>query len=212
MTTPRIKLVVWLASLTIGGTMAAQSIAPPIAEYRGAKADGMFEIQNSSDYAMAVVLETKSFDVDDHGQVRYRPLDPGIQIKMGSSSFVLQAHDSRMIFYKATFPSAPASFSILPTMTKAGPLKGVRVNFILPHMIYVYQKEKLQPSDVKVQLAEGVLQIRNLSTKLGRVETVLGSKQDLGGFPLFPGQTRQMALSGDKASVIFEDGFKVNVP
>lgn len=212
MTTQRIKPMVWLAFLAIGGTMAAQSIAPPIAEYRGAKADGMFEIQNTADYPMAVVLETKSFAVDDHGQVRYRPLDPGIQIKMGASSFVLRAHDSRMIFYKATFPSAPTSFSILPTMTKAGVVEGLRVNYILPHMIYVYQKEKFQRSDVRVRVVGGVLQIQNLSTKLGRVEAVQASKQDLGGFPLFPGQTRQIALSGDKASVTFEDGFKVNVP
>jgi hypothetical protein len=212
MTTLRIKLLVWLAVFAFGGAMAAQSIAPPIAEYRGAKADGMFEIKNTTDYSMAVVLETRSFAVDDHGQVRYRPLDPGIQIKMGASSFVLRAHDSRMIFYKATFPSAPASVSIMPTMTKAGVVEGVRVNYILPHMIYVYQKVKFQRSDVKVQLADGLLQIQNLSTKLGRIESVEAPKQDLGGFPLYPGQTRQVALSGDKASVTFEDGFKVNVP
>lgn len=208
----RIKRLIWLAVFALGGTMAAQSIAPPIAEYRGAKADGMFEIQNTSDYSMAVVLEARSFAVDDQGQVRYRPLDPGIQIKMGVSSFVLRPHDNRMIFYKATFPSVPASFSIIPTLTKAGVVTGVRINYILPHMIYVYQKEKFQRSDVKVQLLDGMLQIQNLSAKLGRVEAVQASKQDLGGFPLFPGQTRQIALSGEKASVTFEDGFKVNVP
>ena len=212
MTILRIKLVVWLATLTLGGTMAAQSIAPPIAEYRNAKANGMFEIQNNADYPMAVVLETKSFEVDDRGQVRYRPLDPGIKIEMGASSFLLRAHDSRMIFYKATFVSTPASFSILPTMTKAGVLQGLRVNYILPHMIYVYQKEKFQRSDIKVELVDGVLRIQNLSSKLGRVEAVQAPKQDLGGFPLFPGQTREIALTADKASVTFEDGFKVNVP
>ncbi len=211
--TTRIKLVtaVWVAFF-VGGAMAAQSIAPPIAEYRGAKAEGMFTLQNTVDYPMVVVLETKSFSVDDHGQVQYRPLDPGIKISMGANSFVLRAHDSRMIFYKATFPSAPASFSIIPTMTKAGVLTGVRINYILPHMIYVYQKDKLQKSDIKVDLVDGILHVQNLSNKLGRVENVETSKHDLGGFPLFPGQTRDVPINGEKASVTFEDGFKVNVP
>ena len=209
---PRLKLGVWLALLAFGGTIVAQSIAPPIAEFRGTKADGMFEIRNTTDYNMAVVLETRSFDVDPRGQVRYRPLDPGITIRMGASSFVLRPHDSRMIFYKATFPSAPSSFSIIPTMTKAGVLEGLRINYILPHMIYVYQKDKLQRSDVKVDLVGGVLHVQNLSAKLGRVGAVQAAKEDLGGFPLFPGQTREMHVSSDKASVTFEDGFKVNVP
>jgi hypothetical protein len=208
----RLKLGVWIALLAFGGTIAAQSIAPPIAEFRGTRADGMFEIRNTSSFTMAVVLETRSFEVDGHGQVLYRPLDPGISIRMGASSFVLRPHDSRMIFYKATFPSAPASFSIIPTMTKAGVLEGVRINYILPHMIYVYQKEKLQRDDVRVDVADGVLRVRNLSRKLARVEAVQASKQDLGGFPLFPGQTREMPITGNNASVAFEDGFKVNVP
>jgi hypothetical protein len=211
--TTRIKLVtaVWVAFF-VGGVMAAQSIAPPIAEYRGAKAEGMFTLENTADYSMVVVLETKSFSVDEHGQVQYRPLDPGIKIGIGANSFVLRAHDSRMIFYKATFPAAPASFSIIPTMTKAGVLAGLRINYILPHMIYVYQKEKLQRSDIKVNVADGILHVQNLSNKLGRVENVQVSKHDLGGFPLFPGQTRDVPMDGDRASITFEDGFKVNVP
>jgi hypothetical protein len=211
MKTLRIKLTVWLASLAICGVMAAQSISPPIAEYRGNKVDGMFELQNTTDYAMAVVLETRSFTVDEHGQIQYRSLDNSVKIKMGASSFVLRPHDGRMIFYKASFPSAPASFSIVPTMTKAGAVTGVRINYILPHMIYVYQKEKLQRSDINVKLEDGVLHVQNLSRKLGRVIAVQSSKEELGGFPLFPGQTRDLPVGGDRASVTFEDGFKIAV-
>lgn len=208
----RIKLTtaVWLA-FTIGGAVA-QSISPPIAEYRGTKVDGMFTIENATENSMAVVLEVKSFSVDDHGQVQYRPLDSGIQVKLGVNSFVLRAHDSRMIFYKATYPTSPVSFSIVPTMTKAGVVEGVRVNYILPHMVYVYQKDKFERSDIKLALSNGVLQVQNLSNKLGRVLNVKATKEDLGGFPLFPGQTRQVPLTGTNASVTFQDGFKVNVP
>jgi hypothetical protein len=211
--TSRIKLVVWVASLLVGGMMAAaQSIAPPIAEYRGTKVEGMFELLNTTEYPMAVVLETKSFSVDDHGQVVYRPLDPGITITMGTTSFVIHPHDSRMVFYKAALSTAPASFSIIPAMTKAGGIMGVRVNYILPHMIYVYQKEKMQKSDVKVDVADGTLHICNLSNKLGRIQSVQAAKQDVaGGFPLFPGQTREFPVVGDKVNITFEDGFKIGV-
>ena len=208
----QIKLItaVWLATLATGVVMA-QAIAPPVAEYRGTKIDGMFELQNSNDYPMAVVLETKSFSVDDHGVVVYRPLDQGISIHMGASSFVINAHDSRMVFYKATVPSVPASFSIIPTMTKASAMTGMRINYMLPHMIYAYQKDKLQKSDVRIGMESGVLRIQNLSQKLGRIHSVQASDQALGGFPLFPGQTREVSVNKGTVHVIFDDGFRVSV-
>lgn len=206
-----VKLTVCTLLLSTG--LLAQGIAPPIAEYRGDKVDGVFEIQNTADYSMAVMLVTKSFDVDEHGQVRYRPLDKDIKIKMGSSSFVLRPHDSRMIFYKASFPVSPASFSIIATMTRVEALEGIRVSFVFPHMIYVYQKAKLDRSDIRIELADGVLHVRNLSQKLGRVEEVQASKQELGGFPIYPGQTRDVVATGaTKATVKFEDGFKIETP
>jgi hypothetical protein len=206
----RLTTAVWLAILATGAAMA-QSIAPPVAEYRGAKIDGMFELQNGNDYPMAVVLETKSFSVDDHGVVVYRPLDKGISISMGASSFVINSHDSRMVFYKAMVPSTPASFSIVPTMTKASAATGMRINYMLPHMIYAYQKDKLQKSDVRVTVETGVLRIQNLSQKLGRIHSVQTANQDLGGFPLFPGQTREMPVNRGKVNVTFNDGFKLSV-
>ena len=170
----------------------------------------MFEIRNTADYAMAVILATKSFVVDEHGQVQYSPLDKEVKIKMGASSFVLRSHDSRMIFYKAAFPASPTSFSIIATMTRAKAAEGIRVSFVFPHMIYVYQKEKLKQTDVAVQLSDGILHIRNLSQKLGRVSEVQAAKADLGGFPLYPNQTRDVAAVGiTQATVKFEDGFKV---
>lgn len=209
--TTHLKLVtgVWLATLLTGAAMA-QSIAPPIAEYRTAKIDGMFELQNGNDYPMAVVLETKSFAVDDHGVVIYRSLDPGIHVSMGASSFVINAHDSRMVFYKALVPSLPASFSIVPTLSKASATTGMRINYMLPHMIYAYQKDKLQKADVRVTIDEGVLRIQNLSQKLGRVKSVAAATGPMGGFPLFPGQTRVVQIEKGKVHVTFGDGFTIS--
>ena len=200
--------------LSIGAaSLWAQGIAPPIAEYRGSKVSGMFEIQNTTGDAMAVTLDTKNFVVDEHGQVHYSPLDKDIQIRMGSSSFIIQAHDKRMIFYKVSFPASPVSFSIITTMTKAEEQVGMRVKFVLPHMIYVYQKEKLHRSDVMLELSNGVLRIHNLSHKLGRVSDVIVAKEDVGGFPIYPDQIREVPTGATQAaSVKFEDGFSVDTP
>src|SRR3954462_4459591 len=141
MTKRRKQFVCFAFLLTFGGAMLAQGIAPPVAEYRSSdKIDGSFEIQNNTDDAMVTLLEAKSFAVDEHGQVAHRPLDPGIQLRMGSSSFIIRAHDSHIVFYKATLPSSPTSISIVTTMTKAGAMTGMRINYIFPHMIYVYQR------------------------------------------------------------------------
>jgi len=205
----KLATVVWIATLLTGAAMA-QSIAPPIAEYRGAKIDGMFELQNGNDYPMAVVLETKSFTVNDHGVVVYRPLAPGVLVSMGASSFVINAHDSRMVFYKAIVPSLPSSFSIIPTMSKAAASKGMRINYMLPHMIYAYQKERLEKADVRVSVDGGVLRVENLSQKLGRVKSIEAANGPRGGFPLFPGQTRAVEIEKGKVHVTFGDGFTIN--
>lgn len=195
----------------LGGAVLGQGIAPPIMESRGGnKVDGMFEIQNNTDYSMATMLESKSFTVDDGG-LKFRPLDADVQVKLGSNSFVLKAHDSRMVFYKATFPAAPVSFCIVTSMTKAGALEGVRINYVFPHIVYAYQKEKLKRSDVKLDLENGLLRVQNLSQKLGRVEAVQVANEEMRGFPLYPGQTRLVPVKDRKISVRFEDGFTVEI-
>jgi hypothetical protein len=198
--------------LSIGAASTwPQGIAPPVAEYRGSKANGMFEVQNTTDNAMAVTLETKSFVVDEHGIVHYSDLDKDVHIRMGASSFTLAAHDTHMIFYKASFPTAPISFSIIATVTRAEQQTGMRIKFVFPHMIYVYQKDKLKRSDVSLELADGRLLIHNNSQKLGRVLEVTASKEELGGFPIYPAQVREVAMPGaTQASVKFEDGFSLS--
>lgn len=207
-----VKTLTYIFLSIVAASAWAQGIAPPVAEYRGSKANGVFEIQNTTDAVMAVTLETKSFVVDEHGVVAYSPLDKDIQIRMGASSFNLAAHDTRMIFYKASFPASPVSFSIIATMTKAEEQKGMRVKFVFPHMIYVYQKEKLKRSDVSLEVVNGKLLIHNTSQKLGRVLEVDASKQEFGGgFPLYPLQVREVLIpDGTQASVKFEDGFSLS--
>jgi hypothetical protein len=208
-----VKPFVFILLSIIASAAWAQGIAPPVAEYRGSKASGMFEVQNTTGDAMAVTLESKSFVVDEHGIVVYSPLDKNIKIRMGASSFVLSPHDNRMIFYKASFPTSPVSFSIVATMTKAAQQTGMRVEFVFPHMVYVYQKEKLNRSEITLQLVNGVLLIHNSSQKLSRVLEVNAAKKDLGGFPICPEQVREVSVPrAVQASVKFEGGFSLSTP
>jgi hypothetical protein len=100
-----------VALLILSATsLAAQSIAPPIAEFRGNKVDGMVEVQNAADYPMAVPIKTKSFVVGGRGEVHYLSLDKNLEVSLGASSFIIRPHDSRIVFYKATATDYPAAF------------------------------------------------------------------------------------------------------
>lgn len=205
-----IKIARIVAVFVLFRAMAlAQAIAPPIAEYRSGKFDGMLAVQNRAEYPMAALVETKAFDVDSHGQIHYHPLPANVHVSLGATSFIIRPRDSRMVFYKATVPDVPASFAIIVTMTRAKAAPGMRINFVLPHVIYVYQKAKLSRSDIQIDSADGTLHIHNLSQKLGRVAGVHTAKEDFGAFPLYSGQTRDIAMKGTNITVSFADGFKI---
>ncbi len=196
--------------LLIGGVMGySQTITPPIAEFRGFKAEDSFRIDNKGTLPMLVFLEVKGFTVNDAGKVVYSPLPSTIRVDIGTSSFVIPPNDSHIVYYKAISTESPASFSILPTMTAVTQSKGVRMNFCIPHMVYLYQKAKLARSDVSVAIKDGKVVIENTSKKLGRVESVHAGSEDLPGFPIYPGQKRELAIASEKATVHFQDGFKL---
>ncbi len=206
----------------------AQTVAPPIAEYRN-KAQGMFELRNDGDVPLAAILEVQGFSVDEAGVLRYEPLDSHIKVELGGNSFVIPPHQSHYVFYKATSTSASAWFTVLSTLTKAATSHNqMRINFVLPHVVYLYQKQKFKKEDLSVHFSAGstpgqyVVEVENHSDKLGRVESVTGhgfeKSVEAGGFPIFPGKKRQLVLDGGTAKsapnvkVSFEDGFSLDVP
>jgi|tagenome__1003787_1003787.scaffolds.fasta_scaffold20097861_2 hypothetical protein len=209
-------------------TGVAQTVAPPVAEYRN-KANGIFELRNDGDTPLAAVLEIHGFAVDEAGTLTYKDLSSDVKVELGASSFVIPPHQSHYVFYKASTSSSQAWFTILSTLTKASSAPGkMRINFILPHVVYIYQKQKLKKQDVSVHLKLGqasgeyTLEIENHSNKLSRVESVSGQgfekSVDMGGFPIFPEKKRHVVLNGGspsadtKVKVSFEDGFSVQVP
>ncbi|HUN88338.1 MAG TPA: hypothetical protein VMU28_06080 [Terriglobales bacterium] len=206
----------------------AQTVAPPVAEYRG-KASGMFELRNDGDVPLAAILEVHGFTVDEKGTLVYQALDPALKVEIGQNSFVIPPHESHYVFYKASSSSPQSWFSVLSTMTRTANQPGqMRINFVLPHVVYMYQKQKLKKEDISVRVTpaktegEYTLEIENHSVKLGRVESVTGEgfekNVEMGGFPIFPEKKRQVVLHGGtpsakaKVKVSFEDGFSVQVP
>ncbi len=213
--------VLWFSAVSGVG----QTVAPPIAEYRG-KAQGMFELKNEGDLPLAVILELHGFQVDEQGGILYAGLDPAIRVELGESSFVIPPHGSHFVFYKAQTEKPNAWFAIVSTLTKAASDENhMRINFVLPHVVYLYQKQKFTKDDfdVAVQHTENPLEyavaITNRSAKLGRVETVTwkGCQKngELGGFPMFPAGKRSLRIScgvpGAQPSVkvTFQDGFSL---
>ncbi len=202
-----------------------QSVAPPIAEYRG-KADGMYELKNDGDAAMAVILEVHGFTVDENGNLGYASLDPQVKVELKESSFVIPPHESHYVFYKAQGERANGWFTILSSMTRAVPVRNqMRINFVLPHVVYLYQKKRLKKEDVAVRVLKGdkegeyLVEVENHTDKLGRVEGIstqgFEEKAENGGFPVFPNYTRRLILqlgepSGKSSvTVSFEDGFSI---
>src|ERR1700674_201781 len=105
-----------------------------------------------------------------------------------------------MVFYKATAASSNAWFTVLSTLTRAAADRTqMRINFVLPHIVYVYQKQKLKKEDVLVTVSPGgktgeyQVQVENRSGKLARVENVswrgFEKSTESGGFPVFPRAT-----------------------
>jgi hypothetical protein len=221
---PWVVLSLTLLTSVIAG---AQTIVPPIAEYRG-KIQGQFELRNDSDAPMAVILEAHSFTVHPDGSMAYEPVSADLQLEMGNTSFVIEPGGTHFVFYKAKARSKSAWFVITSTMTRAVPIRGqMRINLVLPHVVYLYQKERMKPQDVTVKLqstesSTQTLEIVNNTDKLSRLALVeckgFEKETESGGVPIFPGGTRYIKIecgtprSDAKLKVHFQDGFTLEAP
>jgi hypothetical protein len=204
----------------------AQTLSPPIAEYRE-KVNGFLELRNDGNTPLAAILEVRGFSVDKDLDLRFGPIDPDVQVELGGSSFVIPPHQTHYVFYKVSARSLPAWFIINNTLTQAKPVdQGVRISFVLPHLVYVYQKRKLRKEDVLVRVfpaqkaGDYVVEFENTSEKLGRIQSIhakdFSREGEHGGFPLFPNETRRVVMTAGETSarsyfrVQFDDGFHVD--
>lgn len=205
-----------------------QTLSPPIAEYRK-KANGEFTLSNEGDFPLAAIMEVRDFSVGQHGAVAYGGPSPGVTVRFGSSSFVIPPHQAHYVFYSATCKETPCWFAVMNTLTRASPIQGgLRINIILPYLVYIYQKAKMKKKDVRVSVERADpdgsyrLTIQNLTAKLGRVDTIesegFATESSYGSFPLFPRESRELLINPKGPSkrprfrINFEDGLRLNVP
>jgi hypothetical protein len=190
-------------------SLAAQSVSPPITEYQE-RARSSFQLQNGSLFPLTVVLDVRGFNVTEAGEVVYLPLDTSrVHVKLSAMSFRIPPRGTQRVFYEATGDSLPAWFTILSAMTGARTDNGLNVRLILPHVVYLNQKQALKKQDVVIRAFEFnpatkkvKIQLENLGPSLGRVLQASVSDGHTagspgGGFPLFPHSRRWTELSWD---------------
>ena len=198
-------LVVPLAAARLG----AQTVSPPIAEYQE-RARASFQLSNGSIFPLTVVLEPHGFDVTEAGDVVAAPLDTTrVRIKLSATSFRMQPRSTYTVFYEASTDSSPAWFTIGAAMSGARTDNGLNLRIILPHVVYLNQKQPLRQEEVAVRRLElnaetkkARVLLENLSPHLGRVlefsvATAKGQSRSAGAFPLLPGHRRWAEVDWD---------------
>jgi hypothetical protein len=191
----------------------AQTISPVIVEYTD-KADGRFQLYNDADIPLTVVVEPHSFSVDPTGKATFRKLDPGLHVELSSTSFRLAPKQTYYVFYKATTETFPNWFCIYATVTGPTTSTGLKLALELPHTVYLLGHKSLDQSQVSWDRAEITVkgdkrlitaEVENHGTEFSRVQEVevvsSSGKKSFGGFPLFPGQHRQIELDWDQPGV-----------
>ncbi len=191
----------------------AQTISPVIVEYTD-KAGGRFQLYNDGDIPITVVVEPHSFSVDATGKATFRKLDPGLHVELSSTSFRLAPKQTYYVFYKATTETFPNWFCIYATVTGPTTPSGLKLALELPHTVYLLGHKTLDASQVSWDRAEIAVrgdkrlisaEVENHSAEFSRVqemEVVTSSgKKTFGGFPLFPGQRREIELDWDQPGV-----------
>lgn len=203
---PELALGLFLWALT-AGSLAAQTVSPPIAEYQE-RGRSSFQLINGTLFPLNAVLEIRGFRVTEQGEVVDVPLDTSrVHVKLSTMSFRIPPRGSYTVFYEARADSTPAWFNILSALSGARTENGLNVRILLPHVVYLNQKQALAQSQVTVGSFEldsvaGRLRVRleNSGPNLGRVLEVMASRGDLKsapvpGFPLFPHSRRWTELS-----------------
>lgn len=195
-------VLIGLASLCV----RAQTVRPLIAELSN-PAKGRVEYVNDSDTPLTVVLSARSFSVSETGEISYRPLDPGIHLKLSSTSFRVQPHDSFFVFYAAKTDSSIAWFVIYAAFSGFAlrTQNGMNVRLELPHTVYLLPKESLDKSQVAItrvafdpDARKVLVEVENKGDYFGRAMhtfvTASHQKAEGPGFPVFPHSKRRIEV------------------
>ncbi|MGH9521013.1 MAG: hypothetical protein ACRD3E_00615 [Terriglobales bacterium] len=207
----------------------AQTIRPVLSEYRG-EAAGTFELVNNSFLPVNVVLEPRSFNVSETGEITYGPLDPAVHVKFASRSFQIAPKQSYVAAYRAKADKLPAWFVVYATMSgfPQRTSTGLAIAVQLPHTVYILPKKDATKQEVHVAKAVFDAQTKIVSvelesssqnfTRVNETEIIAGKKKISGpGFPLYPGKSRKLDVAwkedGVPDRVVFHvRGFNIEAP
>jgi len=205
----RLILALGAAAPLLPAVLPAQSISPPVVEYQE-RARSSFQLSNNSIFPLTVVLEVHGFDVTEAGDVVASPLDTTrVHVKLSATSFRLAPRATYTVFYEARADSLPAWFTVTAAMSGARTDNGLNLRLILPHVVYLNQKQALRKEEVVVRRLEvnqgaktARVQLENLSPRLGRVlelqlASAKGQSRSAGAFPLLPGHRRWAPVDWD---------------
>jgi hypothetical protein len=183
---------------------SAQTVSPVIVEYIE-HGEGKIELTNGSLRPLIVVLEPKSFTITPDGTGIYRPLDPDIHVELSAMSVRLLPKQSYTVFYKAKADTLPAWFTIYAAFSSPQTTPGLNLRIMLPHTVYLCQKNPLPKESVAVsnvyyykmkRLVE--FDIANRGRSYGRLRSgfVNGGHDSAGtgGFALLPGGSRHIEI------------------
>lgn len=222
----RAALALMPVACALASSLPAQSISPPVSEYRE-KANASFTVTNESVFPLTVVLQPRGFTVSEDGEVAVTPLDTArIRLSLSTISFRLQPRQAYTVFYDVKADSVPAWFTIWNAVTGARTSNGVNIRVELPHVVYLNQKDRLGEADVRIvetrwfrAQKKVVVTIENTSARLGRAQEIAVTAPDAPAvrgapFPSFPRSRRRAALpwSVETAPARVEvrfDGFKL---
>lgn len=202
-----------LLMLLLASKLTAQTISPVIVEYRE-KAAGRIQLHNDTDFPLTVVLEPRSFSADSNGKPTFRELSPDVHLELSTMSFRVGPKQDHYVFYKASADKLPNWFCVYASITGPHTQEGIQVRLELPHTVYLLGKKPGVVGDItwseanftpggekpKIQAV-----VENGGSEVNRVREVevtsSSGKQTYEGFPLFPGQQRNIGLEWDQPGV-----------
>jgi hypothetical protein len=225
----RFPLILLSLVLPVLGSIRAQAqtISPLIVEYHQ-KGSGKILLTNDTLTPLIVVLQPESFSIAPDGKASYRPLDRGIHVELSTTSVRLMPKQQYYVFYKTSADSLPAWYTIYATFSPAQAARGLTVRIMLPHTVYLLQKQPLAKNDVQAGPATWdpakklvVCDVENISKAYGRMRegSVQGGRESapIDGFPLLPGEPRHLEISWTgkntpESLTLHFDRFQIKLP
>jgi len=207
--------------------LRAQSVSPIITEYKE-KGEGKILLVNDTLTPLVVLVQPQSFRINPDGSAAYRPLDPGIHVDLSTTSVRLQPKQEFYVFYKARADNLPAWFTIYATFSPLQRGPGINLRIMLPHTVYLYQKQPLQRADINAGEATFDPATRHVFCDLENISKVYGRMREgsveagresvsIGGFPMLPANPRHLDIewtgkAAPETMVFHFDKFDIRLP